>query len=268
MSTDRITSRLLSFEKLHNIRDLGGMETASGRVIRSGRLIRSGHLSSLAEADAQKLAPLIDTIVDFRTDLEHDRQPDAEFEGVENYHISIVDSLTAGISREEKSDQMLFMKYLAKPEEAKVYMSRMYRGLVSEFTMSRYEKFIRILLEPHERAVLWHCTAGKDRAGIASVLVEEILGVPEETIIADYLMTNEYLKEDIVFLTGMLRKQTGIEGPELEESLKYLFGAERDFLQSFCQAVDETFGGMEGLIRDGLHVSQEEIRELQERYLI
>ena len=65
-------------------------------------------------------------------------------------------------------------------------MRSMYRKFVGDYCVSRYSRFVQILLEDHDKAVLWHCSAGKDRAGVGAVIIEEILGVPRETIISDY----------------------------------------------------------------------------------
>jgi len=92
-------STLLPFEKLHNIRDLGGMPAADGRTIRPGKLIRSGHLADISDTDREHLARLVDMIVDFRTTEEEGRQPDREIPGAAYYHIPVIDSLTAGITR-------------------------------------------------------------------------------------------------------------------------------------------------------------------------
>ena len=94
-------STLLKFEKLHNIRDLGGMKTQDGKTILPGRLLRCGHLADLIEPDRRHMEELLSVIVDFRTDDEKNRQPDLEIAGTEYHHLPVVDSLTPGITREE-----------------------------------------------------------------------------------------------------------------------------------------------------------------------
>lgn len=268
-------STLLAFDQLHNIRDLGGEQTMDGRKIISGRLIRCGHLAELSEEDRTKLTTLVDTIVDLRTAGERDEKPDLKIEGTAYHHIPIMDSLTAGITREEEADQNVFTRLLLKPKEAKEYMCEMYRAFArNDQAISQYSKFLQLLMEPHARAVLWHCTAGKDRAGIGAAILEEILGVPREAIIADYLTTNIYLQTDIAFLTEFVKEQAGIDKEQAEdsngladESLKYLFGAEREYIEAFYEEVDEKYGNYEGLVRNGLQLSPENIDRLKKLYL-
>ena len=259
-------SKLLPFEKLHNTRDLGGMKTTDGLTIKSGLLFRSGQLSKINDSDINQLSDVIHTVIDFRTDNERKEQPDREIPGASNIHIPIMDSLTAGISREKKADQAMFKKLIMEPVKAKDYMCNTYRAFVSDYAVSQYSSFLRIVMNASD-GVLWHCTAGKDRAGIASVLVEEILGIPRDEIVMDYLKTNEYLEQDLLFLTDYVKKKSGIENELADEALRYLLGAEKDYIESFYQAVDDKYGNIDRFIRDGLKIDEIEQKKLRAKYL-
>lgn len=261
-------SQLLHLENLHNTRDLGGMETTDGKSIRSGKLIRSGHLFGGSAADMTALGNLIDTVVDFRTPQEKEEKPDPVLSGVKFRHIPIFDSLKAGVTREEQSDAQVIQMMMRDHRKAKAYMCGIYTDFVSvPFEVSQYETFVRLLLEPHEKAVLWHCTAGKDRAGFASVIVEELLGVDRAAIRADYLKTNECLADDIRGLIEMFYAMEGEENPEAELALRYLFGAREDFWDAVYAKIEELYGGFDGFISDGLHISADEREALKQMYL-
>ena len=177
-------SRKLNYKSRPNIRDLGGMRTVDGRKIISGKLIRSGHLSGMPEEELAELSGLVGTVIDFRTDNERLENPDAQIAEASYYHIPIVESFTPGVSREEDSDKRVVEQLLFKPREARDYMIKMYRAFAGDYAVAGYAEFVRLLLQGNEKAVLWHCTAGKDRAGTGSVIIEEILGIPREVIIA------------------------------------------------------------------------------------
>lgn len=266
-------STLLDFEKLHNTRDLGGMQNAEGRKIVSGKLIRSGHLSKLPESDSQKLREMIDTVVDFRSDEERRENPDIILDGISYRHFLLEDAVNAGISREQNAMRELVKEMLDKPEDAKKYICNMYRSMAeSESIRKQYAAFIRLLLDDHEKAVLWHCTAGKDRAGIAAVITEEILGVSREDIIADYMKTGEYLTNDvarlIAFIKGMLKKDgVGFDDATATKSLNYLFSTEEEYIEKFYQTVEEKFGSFEKYIYEGLGLTQEETEKFRAKYL-
>jgi len=263
-----VFSRKLNYKSLPNIRDLGGMRTADGRQIISGKLIRSGHLSGMPEEEVSALADLVGAVIDFRSDGERLENPDAQLADAEYYHIPVVQSLTPGVSREEESDRRAITQLLFTPEEAKNYMIEMYRSLTSDYAVAQYAEFVSILQKSREKAVLWHCTAGKDRAGTAAVIIEEILGIPREVIIADYLTTNEHLQGELRRLTAFVKQQAGTDSPLADESLRYLFGADEDFIKAYYEAAADKYGGMDGLIREGLGLSDRDREELKEMYLL
>ena len=267
-------STLIKFEKLANARDLGGMKTADGRQIRKGRLIRSEQLADLTPSDKAKLEGLLDTVVDFRNTEEATDQPDTRLTGVKNIANSILESFTAGVSREEKSDEELVGNLVFNPEGAKEYMRSMYRKFVSDYCISSYSRFIRILLEDHDKAVLWHCSAGKDRAGVGAVIIEEILGIPRETIIVDYLKTMDYLagyvdtyRKSIVEGIEKEKPLSDREKAVVREAVGNLFGLERSYLEAYYEAVEQRFGDFGTFIRKGLGLSEEQIEKLRSDYL-
>ncbi|MBR3404485.1 MAG: tyrosine-protein phosphatase [Firmicutes bacterium] len=252
----------IDFDGMHNARDLGGMVTADGRRIKSGRLIRCGHLHDASERDCERLSEMVELIVDFRTDEEYTEQPDKAVQGAAHVHLPVIDTLTPGVTREERSYEEVIGEMLKDPEKAKAYMCGIYRSLVmSDFALKQYGRFVHYLLEPHEKAVLWHCTAGKDRASMATAIVLEALGVPRETIVADYLKTNEYLKEDIAFLTAFIKKRAKVAEDDMvaDEALRYLYGADVSFIESFYAAIGERFGSVDAYLCDGLKLSEAEI---------
>ena len=104
--------------------------------------------------------------------------------------------------------------------------------LLPNDAVRKYSEFVKILIQA-ECPVLWHCTAGKDRAGIGAVIVEEILGLSRDDIISDYLRTNDYIENDVKLILEHVKKQTGITDKKADESIRILFGALRDYIDSF-----------------------------------
>ena len=261
-------SQKIEFEKLKNTRDLGGMETTDGRKIRTRMLIRSGHLIAASEKDQEKLAGLIDTVVDFRSDRECMERPEPHISGTNYYHIPILEETKPGVTRDEDSYETVREKMLGEAEIARKYMVRVYGGFVtSEYCRSQYERFIRLLLEDHGKAVLWHCTAGKDRAGFGTVIVQELLGISKTDIMEDYLMTNVYLEPEIRGIVESIRKKTGFMNEESEKALRYLFAAWQDYLEGAYTLIAEHYGDFDCYIRDGLHITDAERKTLREKFL-
>ena len=244
------------------------MNAADGRKIISGALVRCGNLSEVSEGDRAELALLADTVVDLRTDSERSEKPDVEIPGIIYHHIPVVNSLTAGITREKAADQEVFSRLGDKPEKARQYMCDLYHAIAeSDFAAGQYARFIRIIMQRRSKAVLWHCTAGKDRAGVAAAIVEEILGVGRDDVIDDYLMTNEYLKEDIAFLTEFVKGQAGPDAVIKDEAMQYLFGARQDYIEEYYNTINSKYGSFDLFLRNGLKLTEEDLRELQSMYL-
>ncbi|MBO5554370.1 MAG: tyrosine-protein phosphatase [Solobacterium sp.] len=220
------------------------------------------------EADREKLSNLVGVIVDFRTDREVKEKPDPMLPGVEAVHLPILTEQAVGISREKEAERHAGIKMMREPETARAHMCNMYRMIgSSEFCASQYARFVKLLLEDREKAVLWHCTAGKDRAGFGSVIVEELLGVSRDDIYEDYLMTNACLKEEVDSLLGELQKMMNLSDPASETAMRVLFGAEKEYLDTLYQAIDDTFGGMDRYLRDVLQVSDADKEHLRCMYL-
>ena len=241
-------------EKLNNTRDLGGIEVPGG-TIAPGRLIRSGQPGRASEADLEWIAANVSTVIDFRTPMERGEVPDPDIKGVENIHLPIVDDLTAGVSRDAQSDEEAIHMLLEDPNSAKEYMSDMYRTFVeSEKARDGYEAFVNKLFEDRDKAILWHCTAGKDRAGFATVIALEMLGADRGTIMENYLATNDYIEADIEGMVNFFFGRAGGANADAERALRYLFGAHREFLEAAYASAEELYGSISGYIRDGLHV--------------
>lgn len=264
MKREPMHSTLLPFEGLNNTRDLGGVRTADGSSIKSGMLIRSGQLFFASESDLEQLSRICGTVLDLRTTKERNEKPDPELPGVSNIHLPVFEDMTAGVTREKESDEKAFYEVAASAERSKMYMCRNYEVFVStEPAIRSYRSFIDLLLSDRQNALLWHCTAGKDRAGFASVLILYILGVPMQDIIDDYLYTNECLHNEI----EMLKSMFGGSDPARLNALQVLFSADRIYLESLLSKAETLYGSLDGFITEALRVTPEERSALKEKYL-
>ena len=188
----------IKFEGLHNVRDLGGTAVADGLKVSSGKMLRSDQLADATETDLAKLGELgIGKIIDLRSAVGRDEKPDPDIAGAVNLHLPIIEDVRAGITRDSKSDARI-IEMLTRGEDISSslvdqHMELMYRRFVSDpFAIAQYTRFVDEIIESAERgeAVLWHCTEGKDRCGLTTALILEILGMDRKTIMEDYLKTN------------------------------------------------------------------------------
>ena len=260
-------SKLLTTEKIVNLRDLGGMVTMDGRRIKDGFLFRSGDLGNATDADKQMLSGLLDLVVDFRSPEERIAKPDPEMDGVANIHLPILGTEAQKNTHPPTAKQNL-AEVFSDPVKVRTGLKGAYAKFVeNDFSVGQYEQFFRILVEGKYPRVLWHCSAGKDRTGFAAFMIESVLGIDRETAIEDYKATTKYLAGDLEKLKESIRNSERGLTEEHEQALEYAFEASEFYLFAAIEKMDELFGGFDGYLKNGLHVTDEEVEILRDRYL-
>jgi protein-tyrosine phosphatase len=167
-------SRYIDIEGTINFRDVGGYPGESGQVTNWGKLFRAGSLHNLSEASIGRLHELgLKTVIDLRTVREVTEKPDI-IDGYAYHSLPVVDP-------EQE-------KILAKSNQ----LTEHYRFML-ENTQPRLKLVFEQLANLENGPVLVHCAAGKDRTGLVIALVLGNAGVPDETIIEDYAMSDRYL---------------------------------------------------------------------------
>ena len=256
---------------LTNTRDLGGIATKDGRRIVSGKLIRGGMLVRANKEELDELLSIpVTRVIDFRTPMETVDYPDPELPGVEQFNLAPFKDFQTGITREKNTDstiEAIIRKTINDdPMFTRNYFINFYGTLVdNDYAMGQYSRFLNMLAEEREGATFWHCTAGKDRAGAAAMLIEEVLGVDYDTIIADYMKTNDYLEQDIQsFISKMsyVAPREIVEGP-----VRDFFGARMEYIESTYNVINKNFGGMENFLKEKLGVDDELKARLRRMYL-
>lgn len=270
--------RRIELEGMPNTRDLGGMPTKDGRHIRSKRLLRSGDLCNATDADARFLRETcrLKKVIDLRTAEERAQRPDRQIEGVSCLHLPILEEKTLGITREQESDgnvidrviRGMLGKNVSAADAAERYMQRMYANfLQSAFARGQYRRFFEELLKLNAESgsVLWHCTAGKDRAGLAAVLLLSALGVEEELIMADYLKTNEFARPVAELQGRLAAERTGKK--EAGIVIEKLFSVEPSYLEAVYAEIAGAFGTMDAFLEQEMGLDAKSRQKLQALYL-
>lgn len=256
MTTDeqaplRELARLASADNFRDVAGTGaGYPTTDGRRVRRGVYYRSNELQ-LTEADATTLAALgITTIHDLRSGMEVEAHPDVAVAGAAWHHVEV-----SGIPMEMVSG-------LADVESAERVMREVYVAFVRspEARASYAELLTDLATEPLPQ--LFHCTAGKDRTGWAAALLLEVAGVDRETILADYLLTNDVSSATREKYLALIAEHLGAGKVAVYEPTMVV---QPDFLTAAYDAVAADFGSVDGYLRHGLGLSEETLARLRDR---
>lgn len=185
-----------TFRKEMNFRDLGGYKTIEDRTVSRGLLYRSAALGLLNKEERKGFASLgIQTILDFRTRKAAQELPDPNFDGTDQYQLcAAFENFGEDLNYSPKEFFQMLIDEDQKGNTIGTVVSSIHSSLV--YTNDAYKKMFELLLE-ERTPLLFHCSQGKDRTGIAAMLVLLALGVNEKQILQDYALSNEYRKSFI-----------------------------------------------------------------------
>ena len=210
---------------IQNMRDLGGLRTVNGRIIRPNMLIRSAQLDKAAEEDLAHIA----AVIDLRTPEERKEAPD------QVYHcrylpMPVFDEYRSGVSHEEEEERQ---------QKQFPDMAALYGMMIRDYPDSFRQILTAIMRHDFsEGAVLWHCSEGKDRCGVISAMILELLGVDRGTIMEDYLKTNIVNLPKAAAIRDKLAPE---RGREFAESTYRAYIADERYLRSAWDAMGSGF---------------------------
>lgn len=256
----------IHLQSLPNTRDLGALMTKDGRHILPRKLLRSGSLYHVSLADQDMLLEdyKLSTVIDFRTEAEREQKPDTIMKGVEYYPIPILDEETSGITQAGTLMDML-IKFDQVPDE---FMCKQYENLVrDEICIKQYANFLDVVLHQKKGAVLWHCSVGKDRAGIGTALLLYALGVPRKTIKEDFLKTNVYLDNEMQHMVRYLETRM-IVTPEIMDKVRLLYKVKGEYLDTAFRTIEKDYGSVDYFMGKALYMNPKTIEALRNKYLV
>ncbi len=271
MASDNI-SRQIKLEGLNNTRDLGGIRTMDGKTVRSGRLIRSGALRRATESDAEMLVNTLKlrAIVDFRIDDEKDDSPDPAWPGVARYEIPILEVAQMGITQETGARMNMMAIFQAYQngtlDTDKDYLAGVYTPIVSsDNCIQGYREFFNLLMTRDEGATLYHCSAGKDRVGIATALILTALGVDRAAIVADYMATDLFMKDSN---DAMIQSITAlVKDEKVANLIRTMTGVKETYINSVFEYIEGNFPSMEAFFAERLDIDADGLARFKELYL-
>jgi protein-tyrosine phosphatase len=245
----RHPDRVWRLQGAPNFRDLGGYIGHQGRPLRWRHLFRSDHLAGLTADDHARLAPLrLARAFDFRGVDERASAP-YDLPGVTQVSLAIEPTVVQRMNELTAAGHALTAPLVTQ------LMNDLYRALIND-RADRFGELFEHLLDSDAPAV-FHCTAGKDRTGVAAALVLLALGVPRDVVLQDYLLTNEFA----------MPLPPPHESSMPIEALAVLWRVQQDFLDTALHIIDTDHGGIGRYLRQRLRLSEAALAALATRYL-
>jgi protein-tyrosine phosphatase len=242
----------------HNFRDLGGYACAGGRVAR-GKIFRSGTLAALTDDDHAVMEALgIKVICDFRSTRERLDKP-SRFAATATFEV---------LARDHETSAADLIRAMAAPgatpEISRGKMIDAYRTLPYEQADSYAGFFKRIVAG--DMPILFHCSAGKDRTGIAAALLLDVLGVERETVIEDYVVTDRFIDG----LVTIIKNDPGSRrlGAIPDHIWAPLVTADRAYIETMFETVEARHGSAEGFMREVLEMDESDIAGLRRQLVV
>lgn len=247
-----------------NIRDLGGLQAADGRHVKKGLLYRSSALYFFDEKELEPVQALgLRMILDFRAESGARKRPDPSLDGVEYYNkCAGFQNMIEDLNSPAGLASLLFDED-QKGNTIEVLVSSYMASLA--FTNDSYRFMFDSLLSGMA-PLLFHCSNGKDRTGIAAMLILLALGVPEEAAKADYLQSNVSRREEIEALMEKYNIRTDrVNNPR--SFLTMVGGVLPQSADMMMSEILEKYGSYENYMEQEYDFDEEKLTKLRDMYL-
>lgn len=252
-----------------NVRELGGYATADGRSVAWGEVFRGGDLSGLTTTDVEKLQSAgLTTVVDFRGADEIAKDGSAPVPGtIDLVNIPVLDETTQALAEAltgvlQGGDPAVVEEMLGGGESQRIKDESFVAQLDQPEAMAGYARTLELIAE-RPGALIFHCTAGKDRTGMMSAILLGILGVPDQTIIDDFVLSNEYLREHYAKTYAFLESK-GVD----VELIRPLTEQSPSNIQPVLDAVHYQYGGWDAFATEVMGLDSATLDTLRTTLLV
>jgi len=246
------------FSEALNFRDAGGYMTDDGQRVRKGVLFRSDTIADLSRGDLKYLSRLgLRTIFDLRHDGERSAEP-YRLPDEDDILVIELSVYYPPLDRAESRRKILD----GKVEEGhfRELLIDANRAFALDFT-AEWSELMRRLAASDARPVLIHCVDGKDRTGFAIALILLTLGVPQEAVMEDYLLSNEFLASRTAYLSFLGSMGSLFRVPRSE--IRSLLEVRPEYLESAFAAIDERYGSFAAYLHEGLGLDDDTLARLR-----
>jgi len=251
-----VANRVLGLASNPNFRDAGGYRTTDGRWVKYGLVYRSGELD-LSDDELAVVSGLgLVSDYDLRTDSEISGTADTAIEGVRYVHDDVLTDAGPGGTKAQ------LVQVFDKPKAANKLMHDMEMAFVDRKSAKTAYHALFTEMAADDGGSIYHCSAGKDRTGWASEVLLSLLGVPQKTITADYLLSNTYYLK-----SPSVQAQINAVPDNMKKGLTIIQSVKKAWLDAALTRVKKEYGSMRNYALKGLHLTKKTITQLQSKYL-
>lgn len=247
---------------IRNLRDIKGYKNAHGESLKENMIFRGGALDNISQAEGEKFRDEyeIGYVVDLRDDQEAQESPDIDISSIEHFHIPAL----ANINDEDGAFDFGTM-FKAEPSVDAVgaihnYLVEGYRRMA--FNNKAFHKIFDILLN-EDKKLYYHCTAGKDRTGIATFLIMLALDFSEEEAIREYLLSNEYIDEFNKHLLANIKVDD-----EIKEAFRPILYVSREFIDETITAIKTRYDSYDEFLLAEYGIDSGKKKLLRSKYCV
>lgn len=248
---ENMNQELLKECGIVNLRELGGLEAKEGFKVKKGCFYRSAPITFKDDFQREAFYQLnLHAILDLRSPYEREKNPDELIPHCAYYPISAMDienNYQGNFDMSELSQQ-------ESVEDLMHHIKEMYAQL--PFHNEAYQKMFE-LMKTKQVPFLFHCTAGKDRTGVAAYLILKALGVKDEIILENYLLSNEYRKEENEKLYAYLKS----------DAIRPLMEVKKEYLEAAMQAIQNKYNSFEEFLKQEYQIDEKDLAFFKENYL-
>lgn len=244
--------RLVHLKGALNFRDVGGYITNEGKTVKWNKVFRSASINQLTDADMDTIrAKRIYTVIDLRGKQEAAAAPDRLLAGTD-YTLS-----PAGSDALPSNAQMVELMKKGN------FLDDFYGDGGIQYFAERYRPiFGKLIGLSDTSALLYHCTGGRDRTGMATALFLYTLGVPQKTIEADFTASNVYLEPMMGKMFDPMVKATGMSKAEIKKKMDL----RPELLHIFFNSIKKKYGSIENFMEKEMGIGKKETIALREKY--
>ena len=256
--------RALDIPTVPNLRDVGGYKTQDGAIVARGLAYRSDTFNPMSPEDIKKLERVgLKNDYDLRTTSEVKVKPDQMPPGVQYHLLNVLADAKSAAPAELEA-------LMHEPKKANVVLGG---GKIEALFMEAYREFITLpsakqsyrtlflsLADREKAPGVFHCTTGKDRTGWAAAAILTLLGVPKETVMDDYMRTNDYTLPQFKHAIDSFVAAGGDRDIPVA-----IFGVKAEYLEASFDEMQKRYGTIEKYFAQGLGIDaagQKVIRDL------